>query len=377
MPDSVSGGQRPGGDHFAICTRPTTMEWRASLPTMPPQTPLRLVLRFLGMTLSTLVQYCLGRYTPPVDGWSLRTALSVQYLNLILENERMAARRMTTLSSKVANLAIRDSITAVSGPGFQGLWLGDAQEASSTDPILLYMHGGGYTTCDARTYLSGLAELRTALATAHGIDLRVLALEYTLAPEARFPTQIHEAEAAYEHVVTTFPSRPVFLFGDSAGGNLALALLQTLRDRAAPLPAPTGAVLVSPWCNADVTAFAPSYAKYKAVDVIHAHHLRLHVDAYLPEDAPASLLQNPLVSPVHGDFTGMCPMLLHYGGKEAFSDDCKRLEEVLRRQNVPLTVEVEPLAPHITPVLGFFFKEMAARGVAAIATFIATTASTT
>ncbi|KDO20570.1 hypothetical protein SPRG_13601 [Saprolegnia parasitica CBS 223.65] len=356
------------------------MEWRASLPMMPPQTPLRLGLRFLGLALSTLVQYCLGRYTPPVDGWSLRTALSVQYLNLILENERMAARRMAVLSSKVANLGIGDRIADVSGPGFQGLWLGDAPDASRTDPILLYMHGGGYTTCDARTYLSGLAELRAALATTHGIDLRVLALEYTLAPEARFPTQIHEAQAAYEYLVTTFPSRHVFCLATRPAATSPWPFCKRCVPEcmvATPLPSPAGAVLVSPWCNADVTALAPSYAKYKAVDVIHAHHLRLHVDAYLPTDAPASLLQDPLVSPIHGDFTGMCPMLLHYGGKEAFSDDCKRLEEILRRQNVPLTVEVEPLAPHITPVLGFFFNEMAARGVAAIAAFIAATASTT
>ncbi|OQR80725.1 alpha/beta hydrolase [Achlya hypogyna] len=347
------------------------MEWRQNIQPAPVVTWPRLFLSLFPEVLSAVFRCLVGRYEPPVEGWSLRTALAVRYLALATDNERNTTRQLLGTTAAIVNLRLRDSTTEVNGDGFRGVWFGNAQKGNH--PIVLYCHGGGYTLCSARSYLSGISDIRKTLAKDYGLDVRVFSLDYTLAPEARYPTQINEAIAAYTFLATNFPTHPIVLMGDSAGGNLVLAL--TLSLKAKDVRPPAGAVLISPWSNPNVSDFAPSYTQAITTDYVHVKPLLRHMDAYLPLDATDAIFKDPLVAPVHGDFAGCCPMLLHYGGKEAFFDDCAQLATVLKQQEVPLTVEIEPLAPHISPILGTLFGEMSMRGVRAIAAFVATTAT--
>ena len=72
-------------------------------------------------------------------------------------------------------------------------------------------------------------------------------MDYRLAPETRFPGQLHDAVCAYMRITEELriPPENVIIAGDSAGGGLSLALLMYLRDHKYPLPA--GAILFSPW----------------------------------------------------------------------------------------------------------------------------------
>ena len=75
----------------------------------------------------------------------------------------------------------------------------------------------------------------------------VLAVDYRLAPETRFPGPLHDAVSAYFRLVEDLkiPPENIVFAGDSAGGGLTLALLMYLRDNDYPLP--SGAILLSPW----------------------------------------------------------------------------------------------------------------------------------
>lgn len=79
------------------------------------------------------------------------------------------------------------------------------------------------------------------------IILRFIAVDYRLAPEARFPGQLHDAVSAYMRLLEELriPPENIIVAGDSAGGGLSLSLLMYLRDNKYPLPA--GAILMSPW----------------------------------------------------------------------------------------------------------------------------------
>ena len=119
-------------------------------------------------------------------------------------------------------------------------WI-DARNTRS-DRAFLYLHGGGYFigSCQShRGFVSHIARASSA---------RTLLPEYRLAPENPFPAGLLDARAAYRFLLAQgyTPDR-VVVGGESSGGGLALALLQTLRDEGMPMPA--GAVLLSPWTD--------------------------------------------------------------------------------------------------------------------------------
>jgi acetyl esterase/lipase len=90
---------------------------------------------------------------------------------------------------------------------------------------------------------------------------------------------------------------------------------------------------------------------------------------YLPN--PEVDQDNPLASPMFGDFTDVCPILIHYGAKEFLAEEIEKFVEKLQGQTgMDLTTIKEPLAPHISPLLAVFFKSMSYRGVDAIADYI-------
>ncbi|KAG8955582.1 hypothetical protein FRC04_007573 [Tulasnella sp. 424] len=114
-------------------------------------------------------------------------------------------------------------------------------------PCMLYVHGGGgyFGSIDQQRY--------TMHRYARKMNGRVFAINYRLAPQYPFPCAIHDALSAYFYLLEPpegaehEPVDPslIILAGDSAGGNIILALLQVIRDTG--LPAPAGAVLISPW----------------------------------------------------------------------------------------------------------------------------------
>lgn len=141
-------------------------------------------------------------------------------------------------------------------------------------PCMLYVHGGGgyFGSIDQQRY--------TMHRYARKMNGRVFAINYRLAPQYPFPCAIHDALSAYFYLLEPpegaehEPVDPslIILAGDSAGGNIILALLQVIRDTG--LPAPAGAVLISPWC--DLTHSFPSCMTNAASDIIPPYGLSLH-----------------------------------------------------------------------------------------------------
>lgn len=101
-------------------------------------------------------------------------------------------------------------------------------------PVLLYAHGGGWVKGSANTH-DQLCR-RLALAAGHV----VVAVDYRLSPEARFPQALGDLEAAFEWVQEGQPGMDptrLSVAGDSAGGNLVAGLVVRLLGRGDALPA--------------------------------------------------------------------------------------------------------------------------------------------
>ena len=130
--------------------------------------------------------------------------------------------------------------------------------AARNDRVLLFLHGGGYTSGSPRTHRKLAANL------ARFANVRVLQPEYRLAPEHPFPAGAQGCARRVQWLMSAGGRKPeeIVLGGDSAGGGLALSMLLTLREAGAPLP--RAAVLLSPWT--DLTVSSPSYAKMRKRD---------------------------------------------------------------------------------------------------------------
>ncbi len=183
---------------------------------------------------------------------------------------------------------------------------------ASPDGTVLYLHGGAYCLGSIKTHRM------LAAALADGANMQVLMIEYRLAPEFPFPAALDDAVAAYLWLMEngSSPTR-ILIAGDSAGGGLALATLLKLRDEGQPLPA--GGILLSPWT--DLTMSGDSAATKASLDfILNADHLSRMAQLYAGEAS----LQNPLISPLFSDLTGLPPLLIQVGTDEILLDDSLR-----------------------------------------------------
>lgn len=207
-------------------------------------------------------------------------------------------------------------------------------------PRLLYLHGGGFIGCSPRTHRS----LTGAFA---GRGFRVFCPDYRLAPEHPFPAALDDAAACWSAFAAAGPAG---IAGDSAGGNLALALM--LRARRDGLAMPDAAVLLSP--STDMLGRGESMRSNARRDVMFAPSDLGHlVDLYLAGHDP----NDPLVSPVNGDPTGLPPLLFHVGEREVLRDDSVRFAEKARAAGVDATVKTWPVVPHVWQLAHSFLPE--------------------
>jgi acetyl esterase/lipase len=222
--------------------------------------------------------------------------------------------------------------------GIAGEWVrSDKADAVAT---LLYLHGGGYFACSPRTHRPV-----TAAYARHGFA--VFVPDYRLAPQHPFPAAIEDAEAAWNGLLALgHAPGALTVSGDSAGGGLSLALLLTLRDRAAKLPA--AAALFSPWTDlaatgASVTGNVRREAMFWAPGLAQAGTFYLGgADA-----------RTPLASPLYADLAGLPPLLIHVGDREVLRDDSIRLAERARQAGVSVDLRVWPVVPHVWQLAQF------------------------
>jgi len=221
--------------------------------------------------------------------------------------------------------------------GIAGEW---AHSAGLPKATLLYLHGGGYFACSPRTHRP-----ITGAYAAEGFA--VFVPDYRLAPEHPFPAAIEDALAAWNGLVALgHAAETLTVSGDSAGGGLALALLLSLRDQHAPMPA--AAALLSPWTDLACTgASIVSNAKRDAM--FTGPGLRLGGSLYLGgADAKA-----PLASPLYADYDGLPPLLIHVGDREALRDDSTRVADRARAAGVPVDLRIWKIVPHVWQLARF------------------------
>lgn len=201
--------------------------------------------------------------------------------------------------------------------------------------VILYCHGGGYTSGSFRYARS----ITNKLASSTSMD--VLSFDYRLAPEAPFPAALEDAIKVWDYLMYQgYGAREVILAGDSAGGNLALSIVLKLKEQGRVLP--RGLVLFSPWT--DLTLSGKSHQEKAEFDpILTAEYLQRCVDAYAPEKD----LKNPYLSPVFGNLNGFPPTYIQVGTNEILLSDSTKLQRQMQKYHVPVRMEYYPGMWHV------------------------------
>jgi acetyl esterase/lipase len=202
------------------------------------------------------------------------------------------------------------------------------------DSIVLYLHGGCYTSGSTETH----RELIARVAEAAG--RRALGLNYRLAPTHPFPAAVEDVVKAYRWLLDSrVQPAAIAVVGDSAGGGLALAV--TLAARNEGLPIPGAVACISPWVDLALTG--ASMETNAANDpIVSCAMLVGWGNVYLREQDP----RNPLASPLYADLRGLPPLLIQAASAEVLLDDATRLAVRAAASGVRTTLEIWPEMLH-------------------------------
>jgi epsilon-lactone hydrolase len=208
------------------------------------------------------------------------------------------------------------------------------------DRTIIYFHGGGYVSgSPPERYLPLAAAVALAAnATVHVVD-------YRLAPESPFPAAYDDCVSTYTYLVGDGGVDPgsLSVLGDSAGGNLALAVTVAARDRRLPLPARVA--MISPF--ADLTFSGPSIEQRRDLDPYVTRALLESMAAdYLGDSDPA----DPRCSAVFADLNGLPPLFIQVGDKEILYDDATRIRDRALAAGTEVTFESWEHGIHVWPV---------------------------
>lgn len=221
------------------------------------------------------------------------------------------------------------------------------REDARNGPVILYFHGGGYGLGSVETHRDLVSRICRAS------NASALSLEYRLAPEHRFPAQLHDATNAYRWLLEQGISpKRIVLAGDSAGGALVISSLVRLRDSGVPLPAL--AVCMSPWV--DLEALGSTVDENERYDYISRRALEQYRKRFIGEGDP----RNPLAAPLYADLSGLPPLLIQVGSAETLLDDSLRIAERARQAGVDVTLHVWEDMIHVWQLFAFMAPQAAA-----------------
>jgi len=189
--------------------------------------------------------------------------------------------------------------------------------------LFFHTHGGAYIVG------GGLAAISEGVVIAATARIPVLSIDYRMPPEHPFPAAVDDVVTVYKRLLAERPARSIAIGGTSTGGGLPLAAIHRFKQLGLELPG--AAFAGTPW--SDLTKTGDSYYINAGVDhglVCYEGILERAAKLY----AAGHDLEDPLISPVYGDFTGFPPTFLVTGTRDLFLSNTVRVHAKMRAAGV-------------------------------------------
>ncbi|KAF7531194.1 hypothetical protein G7054_g9119 [Neopestalotiopsis clavispora] len=256
-----------------------------------------------------------------------------------------------------------------------GTWFPQTPSEGSSTPktVIYYLHGGAFIEGDGRSKYCGFPT-KTMLEQG-GADA-VFSLQYRLSGYSEvnpFPAALQDALTGYLYLLNKVgvPSSNIVLCGDSAGANLAIALLRYLSDSGAQLeiPSPRCVTLLSPWVAP--LNYVTEGNPMRETDFVPTSFLRWGAETYTAGlTNPAS---DAYITPLGNPFAVSVPVFVNVGTAEIFFDDIKKwVEEMKQVEGNVIELHQEDAALHdtflVAELLGF--EDSARKVISATGDFI-------
>lgn len=211
-------------------------------------------------------------------------------------------------------------------------------QVASAQPALVYLHGGGWTMFSIDTHDRLMREY------AGRAGVTVIAVDYSLSPETKFPRALEETVDVIdwlrrEGAAHGIDGSRLAIGGDSAGANLSVASQLKLRELGQP---PVAAMLLNYGVYTD--RVTPSWQRYDGPSyMLEAGEMNQFWIHYLRNDADRG---NPLAMPLLGDLQGLPPAFMAIAECDILLDGNTMMAQALREAGVDTEARVYPGATH-------------------------------
>ena len=208
------------------------------------------------------------------------------------------------------------------------------ESESNNDNTIMYIHGGGYLF---NYSIFHWRLLKYFSKKGYGFTTP----NYPLLPKYSYKESFEKVLKYYEEYSKKYDMNKVILAGDSAGGGMALALVEKVKELNLPLPKKI--ILISPY-----------------VDVCGANKELNEKDAMVDYEATLLLAQawsngdnvkNPIISPLYGNLKGLPPIKIYVGTYEILYDQGKSLYEKLKQEKNNTEIYIGEKMGHVFPII--------------------------
>ena len=277
-------------------------------------------------------------------------------INLLARLFRFAVDYVTDIQLEQYPIPEDVKINEIDAGGVPAEW--QIVPGAMDDKVILYLHGGGYVLMSPKTHR--LLTIEIAKIT----KMRVLSVDYRLAPEHPYPAPLEDSVKAYHWLISQgCKAENIIIAGDSAGGHLTLTTLIKLRDEGSPLPA--GAVALSP--ATDYTDNSKTVYENAKTDPILAD---IGIFWWLTAFLAGAELNDPLISPVTADLKGLPPILIQVSTTEMLHDHSTRFVERAKSAGVNATLQEWDDTIHVFQGFGLYDLPEAKEALIKIGEFI-------
>lgn len=201
--------------------------------------------------------------------------------------------------------------------------------------VILYIHGGAWTNQPLNLHWMLMDKI------AQSLNAKIIAPIYPKVPHFSYKDTYPKILNLYKEILGTVEGfHQLTIIGDSAGGNIALGLVQLLKKN--DLPQPKDIILLS--ACVDMGLENPLLPEYEEKDPMLAS---VGMEVITKIWAADKYLKDPLISPIYGDFKGLGKITHFIGTHESLYPDAIKFDEQLTEQGIDITTFVYPKMNHV------------------------------
>lgn len=209
-----------------------------------------------------------------------------------------------------------------------------SSKESQNNLVILYLHGGAYTTNLNETYWKFFSDV------VKDTGATIIIPDYPLTPEFGADDVFHFITPLYEELIQKVEKQNLIVMGDSAGGGLALALCQYEGQKENEQPGKL--ILISPWL--DVSMTNPEIDNVQEKDpLLNKDLLKLAGQIYAKEKS----VTDPWVSPLYGPVDKLENVIIFSGTYDILNPDTKEFIQKAEKQQVQIDYRETEGAVHI------------------------------